>query len=127
MKAVQVVSLTGPADVEVREVDPPTPGPHDVLVEVHSVGVSFPDLLLSRGEYQMKPEPPFNLGVDFAGVVLDPGSSDFTVGQRVAGVAGWGNAAEVVGELSQAMEGIVCARCGNSCDQPGCELPGCEH
>ncbi|WP_202678897.1 serine O-acetyltransferase [Skermanella mucosa] len=36
-------------------------------------------------------------------------------------------AAEVVGQLSQAMEGIVCARCGNSCDQPGCELPGCEH
>ena len=61
---------------------------------MHSVGVSFPDLLLSRGEYQMKPEPPFNLGVDFAGVVLDPGSSDFAIGQRVAGVAGWGNAAE---------------------------------
>jgi len=60
------------------------------------VGVSFPDLLLSRGQYQMKPEPPFNLGVDFAGVVLDPGSSDFTAGQRVAGVAGWGNAAEIV-------------------------------
>ena len=44
-----------------------------MLVEVHSVGVSFPDLLLSRGEYQFKPEPPFTLGVDFAGVVLDPG------------------------------------------------------
>ncbi|WP_310527246.1 NADPH:quinone oxidoreductase family protein [Nocardioides sp.] len=96
MRAVQVVTPTGPADVVVREVDAPTPGPHDVLVEVHSVGVSFPDLLLSRGEYQMKPEPPFNLGVDFAGVVLDPGSSDFTTGQRVAGVAGWGNAAEIV-------------------------------
>ena len=73
MKAVQVVTPTGPADVEVREVDPPVPGHNDVLVEVHSVGVSFPDLLLSRGEYQFKPEPPFPLGVDFAGVVLDPG------------------------------------------------------
>jgi NADPH2:quinone reductase len=82
MRAVQVVTPTGPADIEVREVDPPTPGPHDVLVEVHSVGVAFPDLLLSRGEYQFKPEPPFTLGVDFAGVVLDPGSpesSGFTV------------------------------------------------
>ena len=99
MKAVQVVSLTGPADVEVREVDPPTPGHDDVLVEVHSVGVSFPDLLLSRGEYQFKPEPPFTLGVDFAGVVLDPGSpesSGFTVGQRVAGVNLHGGAAEQV-------------------------------
>ena len=76
MKAVQVVTLTGPADVEVREVDAPVPGHNDVLVEVHSVGVSFPDLLLSRGEYQFRPEPPFTLGVDFAGVVLDPGSPE---------------------------------------------------
>lgn len=96
MRAVQVETTTGPADLKVNDVPEPTPGADDVLVEVHSVGVSFPDLLLSRGEYQMKPEPPFNLGVDFAGVVRDPGSSDFTTGQRVAGVAGWGNAAEVV-------------------------------
>ena len=47
-------------------------------------GVSFPDLLLSRGEYQLKPEPPFTLGVDFAGTVVSgPG---FEPGQRVAGV-----------------------------------------
>jgi hypothetical protein len=104
MRAVQVVTPTGPADVEVREVDPPTPGHGDVLVEVHSVGVAFPDLLLSRGEYQFKPEPPFTLGVDFAGVVLDPGSPEssregsttFTVGQRVAGVNLNGGAAEQV-------------------------------
>ena len=38
-----------------------------MLVEVHRVGISFPDLLLSKGEYQIKPEPPFTLGVDFAG------------------------------------------------------------
>jgi NADPH2:quinone reductase len=99
MKAVQVVTLTGPADVEVREVDAPEPGHNDVLVEVHSVGVSFPDLLLSRGEYQFKPEPPFTLGVDFAGTVLHPGaaeSSGFQVGQRVAGVNLNGGAAEQV-------------------------------
>ncbi len=96
MRAAQVVTPTGPLDVVVNDVPEPTPGPDDVLVEVHSVGVSFPDLLLSRGEYQMKPEPPFNLGVDFAGEVVDPGSSDFVVGQRVAGVSGWGNAAERV-------------------------------
>lgn len=99
MKAVQVVTPTGPRDIEVREVDPPVAGPHDVLVEVHSVGVSFPDLLLSRGEYQFKPEPPFTLGVDFAGVVLDPGSpesSGFRAGQRVAGVNLNGGAAEQV-------------------------------
>ena len=101
MRAVQVHTTTGPADVRVTDVPDPTPGPGEVLVEVHAVGVSFPDLLLSRGEYQMKPEPPFNLGVDFAGVVLDPGSSDLAAGQRVAGVAGWGNAAERVASRRQ--------------------------
>jgi NADPH2:quinone reductase len=99
MRAVQVVTTTGPADVEVREVPEPLPGPHDVLVEVHAVGVSFPDLLLSKGQYQLRPEPPFTLGVDFAGVVLDAGSpesSGFQVGQRVCGVGTHGGAAEVV-------------------------------
>jgi NADPH2:quinone reductase len=96
MRAVQVETLTGPDDLKVNEVAEPTPGPDDVLVEVHSVGVSFPDLLLSRGEYQLKPEPPFTLGVDFAGTVLEPGSSGFARGQRVAGVNAHGGAAERV-------------------------------
>ena len=83
MRAIQVVEPTGPEHLELREVAEPTPGPDDVLVEVHAVGVSFPDLLLSRGEYQLKPEPPFTLGVDFAGTVVSgPG---FEPGQRVAG------------------------------------------
>jgi len=91
---VQVVEPTGPEHLEIREVAEPVPGPDDVLVEVHSVGISFPDLLLSRGEYQLKPEPPFSLGVDFAGVVVSgPG---FEPGQRVAGVGPFGNAAELV-------------------------------
>lgn len=100
MRAVQVIELTGPADVVVNDVPEPTPKPDEVLVEVHRVGVSFPDLLLSRGQYQLRPEPPFTLGVDFAGIVV-PGPDGavpdgFTPGQRVAGVAGHGNAAELV-------------------------------
>jgi NADPH2:quinone reductase len=94
MPAVQVVDTTGPEHLQVRDVPEPAPGPDDVLVEVHAVGVSFPDLLLSRGEYQLKPELPFALGVDFAGVVVSgPG---FEPGQRVAGVGPYGNAAELV-------------------------------
>ena len=94
MRAAQVVTLTGPADVTIREIDEPTPGPDDVLIEVHRVGISFPDLLLSKGEYQMKPEPPFSLGVDVAGTVISgPG---FEPGARVAAVGGWGGAQERV-------------------------------
>ena len=67
-----------------------------MLVEVHRVGISFPDLLLSKGEYQLKPEPPFTLGVDFAGtVVCGPGRLR-TPGERVAGVLPYGGAAELV-------------------------------
>jgi NADPH:quinone reductase len=94
MRAVQVLTPTGPADVVVADVAEPTPQDGEVLVEVHSVGVSFPDLLLSRGEYQMKPEPPFTLGVDFAGTVVSgPG---FEPGARVAAVLPYGGAAERV-------------------------------
>jgi len=100
MRAVQVLDTTGPADVVVRDVPEPTPGPGDVLVEVHRVGVSFPDLLLSKGEYQLKPELPFTLGVDFAGVVVTGPDGTvpegFAAGQRVAGVGGYGGAAELV-------------------------------
>jgi len=99
MRAIQVVTTTGPADIEVRDIDEPVPGEDEVLIDVHAVGISFPDLLLSRGQYQMKPEPPFTLGVDFAGVVRTPAASGrggFEAGQRVAGVLPHGGAAEVV-------------------------------
>ncbi len=97
MRSLQVSSLVGPRGVEVAEVPEPTPTGGDVVVEVKAVGVSFPDLLLSKGEYQMKPEPPFQLGVDFAGVVRSaPDGSGFAAGDRVACVLPWGGGAEVV-------------------------------
>ena len=85
MRAAQVLDTTGPEHVVVRDVPEPTPGPDDVLVEVHRVGVSFPDLLLTKGEYQLKPEPPFTLGVDFAGtVVCGPAASSRVTGSRAS-------------------------------------------
>ena len=101
MRAVQVTSLGGPSAVEIRDIPEPTAdGPFgpQVLVDVHAVGVSFPDLLLSKGEYQLKPELPFTLGVDFAGVVRSaPDGSGFSAGDRVAACLPHGGAAEVVG------------------------------
>jgi NADPH:quinone reductase len=97
MRAVQVVELTGPSGVRVVDVPGPQPGPGDVLVEVHAVGVSFPDLLLSQGLYQLKPEPPFTLGVDVAGVVVSApeGLAGVAPGARVAGVLPYGAAGEL--------------------------------
>ena len=101
MRAVQVTRLDGPSAVTVEEVpEPGADGPFgpQLLVEVHAVGISFPDLLLSKGEYQLKPELPFTLGVDFAGVVRSaPEDSGFGAGDRVAACLGHGGAADVVG------------------------------
>ena len=92
MRAAQVLTTTGPADVVVHEVAEPSPGERDVLLEVHAVGISFPDLLLTKGLYQLRPDPPFTLGVDVAGTVVSgPG---FAPGQRVAGVVPYGGAGE---------------------------------
>lgn len=100
MRAVRVTSTAGPTAVTVEEIDEPTAeGPFgpQVLVDVHAVGTSFPDLLLSKGEYQLKPELPFTPGVDFAGTVRSaPEGSGLTVGQRVACCLPYGGAAEVV-------------------------------
>ena len=56
-----------------------------MTVEVHSAGIAFPDLLMTRGLYQYKPDPPFILGSEAAGIVKDaPAGSGFSEGDRVA-------------------------------------------
>jgi NADPH2:quinone reductase len=85
VRAVQVVRLDGPGALEVNEVDEPKAGDDQVLIDVEAAGVVFPDLLLSRGEYQMKPELPFVLGSEVAGTVREaPEGSRFSAGDRVA-------------------------------------------
>ena len=97
MRSVRVTSLEGPAGVSVEEVPEPTPADDQVLVEVKALGVSWPDLLLTKGEYQIQPELPFQLGVDFAGVVRSaPSSSGFAEGERVACVLPYGGGADLV-------------------------------
>jgi cytochrome c-type biogenesis protein CcmF len=62
-----------------------------MLVEVHAAGVAFPDLLQSRGEYQISVPPPFVSGGEIAGIVREaPGDSPFAEGDRVAGLTIWG-------------------------------------
>jgi NADPH2:quinone reductase len=81
----------------VDEAPEPEAGADDVLVDVHALGISWPDLLLSRGEYQLKPELPFQLGVDFAGVVRSaPRDAPVHEGDRVACCMPYGGGADVV-------------------------------
>jgi len=96
VKAAVLERLTGPDGIGVAERPEPQPAPDRVLVDVYAAGVSFPDLLLSQGLYQMRPEVPFVMGLEAAGVVVDaPQSSDVRPGQRVV-VTSFGSWAERV-------------------------------
>jgi NADPH2:quinone reductase len=95
MRAVAVVSLSGPEAMEVGEHPEPEPGPDQLLVDVHTAGVIFPDVLMTRGAYQLKPPLPFVGGAQLAGTVLAaPADSGFAAGQRVAGFSMLGGFAE---------------------------------
>src|SRR6185295_2898257 len=85
-RAVRQHELVGPAGLRGDEVPEPTPSAGEVLVDVRAAGVNFPDVLLSRGRYQFKPEPPFVPGGEIAGSVksVGPGVKSFKEGDRVA-------------------------------------------
>lgn len=80
----------------VREVPTPSPGPGEVLVRVRAASVNFPDLLMTRGEYQLKPPLPFTPGLDLAGevVALGEGDTGLAIGDAVVGGARLGGFAE---------------------------------
>jgi NADPH2:quinone reductase len=101
MKAIHIVSETGPEEaLRVVELPEPeashmlTPG-EGVVVDVHAAGVSFPELLQTRGQYQMKPDLPFVPGSEVAGVVRSaPAGAAVSPGDRVAAFCALGGWAE---------------------------------
>jgi NADPH2:quinone reductase len=96
VRAIHISRLDGPGAVEVVEVAEPA-GDGQVVIDVHAAGVTFPEVLQSRGEYQMKPPVPFVPGSEVAGVVRSaPEGSSFQAGQHVAAFPGIGGFAEVV-------------------------------
>ncbi|AEA26100.1 NADPH:quinone reductase [Pseudonocardia dioxanivorans CB1190] len=96
MRSVQVVRLEGPSAVEVVDVAEPVAADGQVLVDVRAAGVNFPDVLLTRGLYQYRPDPPFGLGSELAGVVrAAPAGSGLAVGERVAAFSSYGAFSEV--------------------------------
>jgi NADPH:quinone reductase len=95
MKALQITDLSGPRSA-LSIADLPEPEASGVVVDVHAAGVSFPEVLQTRGEYQIKPELPFVPGSEVAGTVRSaPDGSSFSVGDRVAAFCGLGGFAEV--------------------------------
>lgn len=101
MRALQVSAFAGPDALMPADISEPTgsraPGRGDgVVIEVHAAGVAFPDLLLTRGLYQMKPELPFVPGMEVAGIVRSaPVGAAFGRGDRVMAFTELGGFAEV--------------------------------
>src|SRR5438128_10528944 len=101
IKAIQIGEESGPESalrlVEVPEPEPShtlTPG-SGVVVDVHAAGVSFPELLQTRGQYQLKPELPFVPGSEVAGIVRTaPSGAHVGPGDRVAALCTLGGFAE---------------------------------
>jgi NADPH2:quinone reductase len=88
VRAVVLERLAGPDGIVLADRPEPQPDGASVLIDVHAAGVSFPDLLLSQGRYQLRPELPFVMGVEGAGVVVEaPAASGLRPGQRVVASA----------------------------------------
>jgi NADPH2:quinone reductase len=101
MRAIQIVDLSGP-DGALKLVDLPEPEPshlltpgEGVVVDVHAAGVSFPEVLQTRGEYQVKPPLPFVPGSEVGGIVRSaPEGAAVKPGDRVAAFTMLGGFAE---------------------------------
>ncbi|HSZ69497.1 MAG TPA: NADPH:quinone oxidoreductase family protein [Solirubrobacteraceae bacterium] len=103
MRAIQIVDLSGPASALalVDAPEPQAPPTHmlstgeGVLIDVHAAGVSFPEVLQTRGEYQLKPPLPFVPGSEVAGIVRAASAdAGVAVGERVAAFCALGAFAE---------------------------------
>ncbi len=100
MRAVQISEISGPDAVRVVDALQPepnhmlTPG-EGVAIDVKAAGVSFPDVLQTRGLYQLKPDLPFIPGAEVAGIVTHaPAGSGVELGDRVMAFTVLGGMAE---------------------------------
>jgi NADPH:quinone reductase len=83
-RAAVCTALTGPQSIRIEDLPRVALKPGEMRVAVKAAGLNFPDLLMSYGRYQFRPEPPFVPGMEVAGIVLEASeSSPFSVGDAV--------------------------------------------
>jgi NADPH:quinone reductase len=85
MRALQLVGYDGPPALNATEVPAPESADDAGIVDVEAVGINFPDLLITQGRYQLKPELPFVSGCEIAGRIRSaPAGRDRAPGEPVA-------------------------------------------
>lgn len=95
MRAYRLRSYDGPSALELTEVAAPRPAGDELLVAVRAIGINFPDLLMTRGQYQFKPDLPTVPGCEIAGTVISaPAGSTWSPGDAVSAFVWQGAYAE---------------------------------
>jgi NADPH:quinone reductase len=96
MKAVQLTGFNGFESLEVAELDKPVPQAHEVLIKVEAAGINFAELEMVKGKYPSGKTPPFVMGFEAAGKVVEAGplANNVKAGDRVAAIVSSGGFAE---------------------------------
>ncbi|MCO5794470.1 MAG: NADPH:quinone oxidoreductase family protein [Blastomonas sp.] len=96
MKALLSTAVGGPETLQMTEIDAPVAGPGELLVVVKACSINFPDALIIKDMYQLKPQRPFAPGSEIAGVVeaVGEGVTGWSVGDRVIAGTGFGGLVE---------------------------------
>ncbi len=96
MKAIVCKEFGPPSSLVFEDVDLPELKPSQILVDVHSAGVNFPDTLIIQDKYQFKPSLPFSPGGEISGTISAMGESvkGWNVGDEVIGMVGHGGYSE---------------------------------
>jgi NADPH:quinone reductase-like Zn-dependent oxidoreductase/acyl dehydratase len=98
MKALLCQNFENSHSLLLQEIASPLIKDNQVLISVYACGVNFPDILITQGKYQFKPNLPFAPGGEVAGVIMAVGKkvTNFSIGSRVLALCGWGGFAEQV-------------------------------
>jgi NADPH:quinone reductase len=98
MRAWVATTLDGEDGLEIQDLPSPPCGPEQVRIVNHAAALNYPDVLITRGRYQLRLDPPFVPGSECAGVVSEVGSGidSIAVGDHVLTVAGVGTFADEV-------------------------------
>jgi len=98
MKALRTHAIGGPDTLTLDDVSDPVAEPGQVVVRVHACAINFPDTLIIRDLYQVRPQRPFAPGTEVAGVIESVGKdvSGWQAGDRIVAITGHGGLSEKV-------------------------------